>query len=168
MKTQKTDRHLAPMPGRGSWSASYKRACSLIEAMTLSELANVTIGYDHLSSCSGVSGSAPRLGFPGLGQVDAVNGIRMSDFVNAWPSSLHLGATWNKDLVRKSGKALAGEFKTKGANVLLGPVVGPLGRVAKSGRNWEGYSTDRRFSLSFTTQELEVVYLLGPIFVIVF
>jgi hypothetical protein len=30
------------------------------------------------------------------------------------------------------------------AHVALGPVVGPLGRVARGGRNWEGYSPDRK------------------------
>jgi len=33
---------------------------------------------------------------------------------------------------------MGGEFKKKGVNVLLGPVVGPLGRVVTGGRNWEG------------------------------
>jgi len=30
------------------------------------------------------------------------------------------------------------------AHVALGPVVGPLGRIARGGRNWEGYSPDRK------------------------
>lgn len=34
------------------------------------------------------------------------------------------------------------EFYKKGSNVMLGPVVGPLGRIASSGRNWEGFSND--------------------------
>jgi beta-glucosidase len=33
---------------------------------------------------------------------------------------------------------MGGEFRTKGVNVLLGPVVAPLGRMAEGGRNWEG------------------------------
>jgi hypothetical protein len=33
---------------------------------------------------------------------------------------------------------MGGEFRAKGANIALGPVVGPLGRVAEGGRNWEG------------------------------
>lgn len=33
---------------------------------------------------------------------------------------------------------MAAEFRTKGVNVALGPVVGPLGRIAEAGRNWEG------------------------------
>ena len=34
------------------------------------------------------------------------------------------------------------EFKQKGANVILGPVAGPLGRSGYGGRNWEGFSPD--------------------------
>jgi beta-glucosidase len=34
------------------------------------------------------------------------------------------------------------EFKGKGANVILGPVAGPLGRSGYGGRNWEGFSPD--------------------------
>lgn len=37
---------------------------------------------------------------------------------------------------------MGAEFRRKGVNLLLGPVVGPLGRVVEGGRNWEGFSTD--------------------------
>lgn len=37
---------------------------------------------------------------------------------------------------------LGAEFKRKGANVALGPVAGAIGRIARGGRNWEGFSTD--------------------------
>jgi beta-glucosidase-like glycosyl hydrolase len=37
---------------------------------------------------------------------------------------------------------MGSEFKAKGAHVILGPVSGPLGRVALGGRNWEGFSPD--------------------------
>jgi beta-glucosidase len=49
--------------------------------------------------------------------------------------------SWNKDLARQRANAMAGEFRTKGVNVALGPVVGPLGRIAEAGRNWEGDTT---------------------------
>lgn len=35
---------------------------------------------------------------------------------------------------------MGGEFRAKGVNVALGPVVGPLGRMVESGRDWEGLS----------------------------
>lgn len=38
--------------------------------------------------------------------------------------------------------ALGQEFKGKGANVYLGPTVGPLGKRPLGGRNWEGFGAD--------------------------
>ena len=35
------------------------------------------------------------------------------------------------------------EFRAKGINVMLGPVVGPMGRVLTNGRNWEGEVSSR-------------------------
>lgn len=37
---------------------------------------------------------------------------------------------------------MGSEFRLKGVNIALGPVVGPLGRIAEGGRNWEGISND--------------------------
>ena len=99
---------------------------------------NLTGGIQANSACSGIIPAIPRLGFPGLCLSDAGNGVRSTDFVSSWPSGLSVGASWNRDLARKRAVAMAGEFRTKGVNVALGPVVGPLGRIATGGRNWEG------------------------------
>jgi beta-glucosidase len=40
------------------------------------------------------------------------------------------------------GKAHGKEARLKGINVLLGPCVGPLGRMPAAGRNWEGFGAD--------------------------
>jgi beta-glucosidase len=40
------------------------------------------------------------------------------------------------------GAALGAEARGKGVNVQLGPVVGPLGRKPRGGRNWEGFGAD--------------------------
>lgn len=37
---------------------------------------------------------------------------------------------------------MCAQFRRKGVNLLLGPVVGPLGHVVESGRNWEGVSAE--------------------------
>lgn len=34
------------------------------------------------------------------------------------------------------------EAMKKGVNTLLGPVVGPMFRLASGGRNWEGFAAD--------------------------
>ncbi|KAM3086204.1 hypothetical protein ACMFMG_000341 [Clarireedia jacksonii] len=130
------------MPGSGPWEESYAKAVALVAQMTLAEKANITTGHTAPNGCSGVTGSVERLGFPGLCLSDAGNGLRATDFVNAWPSGLHVGATWNRELSYQRAYNMGGEFKAKGVNVALGPVVGPLGRVPEGGRNWEGFSND--------------------------
>lgn len=86
-------------------------------------------------------------------------GVRATDFVSSWPSGIHMGAryaerpseekvsrnieadqltSWNRDLSLQRAIGMGGEFRTKGVNVFLGPVVSPLGRTVTSGRNWEG------------------------------
>lgn len=69
----------------------------------------------------------PRLHFPGMCFQDAGNGARNTDFVSSWPSGLHVAASWNRNLTLQRGQGMGGEFRTKGGNVFLGPVVGPLG-----------------------------------------
>lgn len=42
----------------------------------------------------------------------------------------------------KRGRAHGREARAKGVNVLLGPAMGPLGRMPAGGRNWEGFGSD--------------------------
>ncbi|KAF4475779.1 beta-glucosidase M [Fusarium agapanthi] len=113
------------------------------------------------TGCSGTIPAIPRLGFPGLCLSDAGNGVRNTDFVSSWPAGLHVGASWNKDLTRMRGSGMAGEFKAKGINVLLGPVVGPLGRVVRGGRNWEGFAVDPYLSGVLTAETVAAVQKVG-------
>lgn len=50
--------------------------------------------------------------------------------------------SWNRDLANDRAVYMGKEYRKKGVNMILGPVVGPLGRVALGGRNWEGYAAD--------------------------
>ncbi|KAG7289631.1 hypothetical protein NEMBOFW57_006003 [Staphylotrichum longicolle] len=94
---------------------------------------------------------------------DAGNGLRGTDFVSTWPSGIHVGASWNKVLARHRGAGMGGEFKTKGVNVLLGPVVGPAGRVVLSGRNWEGFASDPYLSGALVYETVSAVQAAGVI-----
>ncbi|KAJ5278824.1 hypothetical protein N7478_004196 [Penicillium angulare] len=134
----------AVYPSRsGDWAGAYKKASALVAQMTLEEKNNLTYGItSDTTSCVGVIGAIERLGFPGLCMQDAGNGVRMADFVNSYPSGIHVGASWNKSLAHDRGWHMAGEFRTKGINVALGPVVAPLGRTTTNGRNWEGVASD--------------------------
>ncbi|KAG1848684.1 glycoside hydrolase, partial [Suillus subluteus] len=49
--------------------------------------------------------------------------------------------SWNHPLMRARGLALGQEFKGKGVNIALGPMMN-MGCVAQGGRNWEGFGAD--------------------------
>lgn len=149
--------HLLPaeIPGTLSWQTAHAKAVALVSQMTLAERANITVGYEPTTGCSGVTGTVPRLGWEGLCLADAGQGLRATDLVNAYPAGISVGSSWNKALTLQRATHMAAEFKRKGVHVLLGPVVGPLGRVALGGRNWEGFSNDRTsFLLTYVISKL--------------
>lgn len=127
---------VAPGEGSGDWADAYNKAKALVVQMTNEEKANITYGItSKINGCAGNTGSVPRLGFPGICLQDAENGVRGTDMVNGYPAGLHAGASWNRKLAYKRAQYIGAEFRRKGINVALGPVTGPLGRMAKGGRN---------------------------------
>ena len=128
--------------GDGNWTTAYNQAKALVARMTNYEKANITLGTSSNNGCSGFTGSVPRLSFPGICLNDAESGVRGGELVNGYASQLSVGASWNRTLAYERGLYIGQEFRDKGVNVALGPVIGPIGRVAKGGRNWEGFATD--------------------------
>ncbi|KAH9822112.1 glycoside hydrolase family 3 protein [Teratosphaeria destructans] len=122
------------------WQSAYAQARSLVANMTLDERSNLTRGFT--GNCIGVSGSVERLGIQSLCISDAPSGIRGQEFVSAFPSQIHVGATFDKDLMYRYGEAIGREYRGKGIKQALLPVAGPLGRLARGGRNWEGFGAD--------------------------
>lgn len=108
--------------------------------MTVKEKINITNGVE--GQCVGNTGAIPRLGIESLCMADGPAGIRGQEFVSAFPAGIHVAATFDRDLLYQYGRAMGEEYRGKGINVALGPVAGPLGRVARGGRNWEGLSAD--------------------------
>ncbi|KAM0160417.1 hypothetical protein ACHAPG_003079 [Botrytis cinerea] len=135
-----------PTPPGGTvsqWSESYKKAAALVEKMTLPEKVNITTGTGwQMGLAVGNTGPALNVGFPGLALQDGPLGLRFADNATAFPAGITVGATFNKELMYKRGKAHGQEARLKGVNVLLGPCVGPIGRMPAGGRNWEGFGTD--------------------------
>ena len=126
-----------------SWQESYQKAEAMVKEMTLVEKVNVTTGTGWMSNmCVGTTGPAYRVGFPSLCLQDGPLGLRFVDHSTAFPAALTVGATWNRDLMYRRGRAHGLEARLKGVNVLLGPSMGPLGRMPAGGRNWEGFGSD--------------------------
>lgn len=134
----------SPRGGTSSrWKTSYEKAAEMVRNMTLPEKVNVTTGTGwSMGLAVGNSGPAENVGFPALALQDGPLGIRFADNASAFPAGITVGATWNKTLMYERGKAHALEARAKGINVLLGPCVGPLGRMPAGGRNWEGFGPD--------------------------
>ncbi|ROT41385.1 beta-glucosidase [Sodiomyces alkalinus F11] len=130
------------MEGLGAWSDAFEKARDMVGEMTLEEKVSLTGGIRSSTGCAGLLPPIRRLRFPGMCLHDAGQGLRNTDFVNAYPAGIHVGASWNKPLARRRAKAMGSEFRTKGVNVLLGPSIGPMGRVVSGGRNWESFSVD--------------------------
>ncbi|KAK0635764.1 glycoside hydrolase superfamily [Bombardia bombarda] len=151
------------MTGTGLWADASSKARDMVGKMTLAEKISLTSGVNSNTSCSGFTPSIPRLNFTGLCLSDAGNGLRATDFVSSWPSGIHVGASWNKALAFQRGAGMGGEFRTKGVNVLLGPVVGPAGRVVLSGRNWEGFSIDPYLAGSLVSETVSAIQGVGVI-----
>ncbi|KAL9100857.1 MAG: hypothetical protein Q9163_003823 [Psora crenata] len=114
---------------------------SVLSQLTLEEKVELTAGKNFWHTAS-----IPRLGVPSLRTSDGPNGVRGTRFFNGTPSAClpcatALGATFDKDLLRKAGRLLGQECKAKGAHILLGPTIniqrGPLG-----GRGFESFTED--------------------------
>ncbi|KGO55734.1 Glycoside hydrolase, superfamily [Penicillium expansum] len=128
--------------GAGDWASAYQKAKAFVAKLSDDEKVNLTAGVSSENGCSGNIQGIPRLGFPGMCVSDAGNGLRGPDFVNSWSSGIHVGASWNRDLAKARAVYMGKEFRKKGVNMILGPVVGPIGRVTLGGRNWEGFAAD--------------------------
>lgn len=90
--------------------------------MTNDEKQNLTFGYTSTTNgCSGTSGGAPRVGFPGLCLNDGPAGVRGTELVSGFASGVHVAAAWNRDLARDRGRAIGAESRAKGGELSVCP-----------------------------------------------
>jgi beta-glucosidase len=114
---------------------------SLVSQLTTEEKASLLAGRDFWTT-----NPVERLNIPSLKVSDGPNGARGETFFGGitsacFPAGVSLAATFDVELAKQAGKALAEETKTKGAMCLLGPTV-CLHRDPRGGRNFESYSED--------------------------
>ncbi|HEY4377207.1 MAG TPA: glycoside hydrolase family 3 N-terminal domain-containing protein, partial [Acidimicrobiales bacterium] len=125
-----------------------------VAALTLEQRAALT-GGDGMWHGRGL----PEAGIGRLKVSDGpvgVRGERMTDTSStSFPCGSALGATWDRELLGRVGRALGTEALGKGVHVLLGPTVN-LHRHPLAGRNFECYSED-----PVLTAELAVAYIDG-------
>ncbi|KAG6908118.1 hypothetical protein DXG01_006087 [Tephrocybe rancida] len=130
-----------------AWAAAYSKAKDKIAGFTLDELASVATGVESTGFLGRCVGNIPTVepasgrGWPGLCLEDSPLGVRLADFVTAFPTGINTAATFNRSLIRLRGLYMGLEHVGKGVNVALGPMMN-LARVAEGGRNFEGFGED--------------------------
>jgi len=116
------------------------RAKEMLAKMTVEE--KITMVHGKTGAYAGNVPAITRLGIPCLHLEDGPQGV--ADGVRnatCWPSALTVVASWDTALMYKFAAGMAVEQRTKGTNVLLGPMVN-IARVAMNGRNFESFGED--------------------------
>ncbi|BFZ53702.1 hypothetical protein PYCC9005_000732 [Savitreella phatthalungensis] len=126
----------------GAWTIAYQQAAAYVATLDTLQKVNLTtgIGWNN-GKCLGQTGLAGP-NFTGYCLMDSPLGIRATDGNTVFPPLSQVAKSWDRTLIRAHGRAMGEEFRSKGAHVQLGPVVGPLGTFPLGGRGWEGYSPD--------------------------
>jgi len=127
-----------------SKKSTEERVNDICRLMTLDEKAGFLSGADdwHFKGIK-------RLGIPPLQVTDCGHGITIVfDKEGNWvgnascfPTAVGQAATWNRDLIRQVGGALAREARATGSSILLAPMVN-IKRHPLNGRNYELFSED--------------------------
>jgi beta-glucosidase len=117
---------------------------SLIKQMTLEEKASLCSGLnDHFTK------PIPRLGIPSVDVEDGPHGLRKQmgedtlgrHPATCFPADAAIASSWNPEVARGIGEAIARECLAAEVSVLLGPAMNTK-RSPLCGRNFEYYSED--------------------------
>ncbi|KAJ6260070.1 putative beta-glucosidase L [Drechslerella dactyloides] len=145
-----------------NWDTAYTKATTLLGRLTTQQKVNVVTGVGwQKGPCVGNIAAISGVSFPGLCLQDGPVGVRYATGVTAFPAAIHLGSTWDRDLMRQQGIAMGQEFKAKGINIALAPVSGALGKIPNAGRNWEGYSNDPYLAGAGMTEVITGIQSVG-------
>ena len=126
----------------------------IVGQLTLEEKLSLVAGRDLWHT-----NAVDSLGVPSLHLSDGPSGVRGERTVGttsvSFPCGIAVGATFDPELAHALGVELAGEARSKGAHVLLGPTVN-LHRHPLGGRHFESYSED-----PLLTARLATAYVIG-------
>ncbi|EJF66578.1 beta-glucosidase [Dichomitus squalens LYAD-421 SS1] len=139
------------------WAAAYAKAKPVVANLSNTDKSNLGTGLGQIGGpCIGTTPSISAIhNFSGLCLQDSPVGVRFVDGNSVFPAEINAAATWNRTLFRQRGAALGAEFRGKGVNVALGPMMN-LMRAPAAGRNWEGAGGD-----PFLTGEVAYETVIG-------
>ncbi|HWV84560.1 MAG TPA: beta-glucosidase [Capillimicrobium sp.] len=123
------------------------------------EVTNMSAGYTP---------GVPRLGIPAIQSSDASMGVTNPGYrpddegATAFPALIALGSSFNPDLVRRGGEAIAREARVRGFNVQLAGGCN-LARDPRNGRNFEYYSEDPYLSAVLAAEQVNAIQSQGVV-----
>ncbi|MFW5877711.1 MAG: hypothetical protein ACOCUP_01230, partial [bacterium] len=108
-----------------------ERVDSLLSQMTLEEKIKLITGRDYWGIAAIESAGIPEINFsngpvgvrPEIRTPLYPEGVHDSVKTTAFPVPVAMASTWNKELVKETGKAMALESRWKNIHCLLGPGV---------------------------------------------
>jgi beta-glucosidase len=102
---------------------------------------------EGIKMSAGYTAGIPRLGIPALQSSDASMGVTNPGYrpddegATAFPASIVVGSSFNLQLAREGGVAIAREARIRGFNIMLAGGMN-LARDVCNGRNFEYYGED--------------------------
>lgn len=132
-----TDTEAAEAAAAARAAETEARIDALLAAMTLEEKIDEIHGLNFMDGRANA-----RLGIPAFLMTDGPHGVRENFGKNTgFPTLVTMGATWDPDLARRFGCALAEEVRARGRNLILGPCIN-IHRTPLGGRNFESLGED--------------------------
>ncbi|KAL1952087.1 hypothetical protein VTO73DRAFT_1236 [Trametes versicolor] len=125
------------------WAAAYAKAKPVVATLSNADKASLGTGLGLIGGpCIGSTAKVSAIpGWAGLCLQDSPVGVRFVSGNSVFPAEINAAATFNRTLIRARGAAMGAEFRGKGINVALGPMMN-LMRAPAAGRNWEGAGGD--------------------------
>jgi beta-glucosidase len=138
------------------------KADKLVSGMTLDEKLHLIHG------CGFQSAGVPRLGLPPIYTTGSSMGLTVSPWpavkgmekATAFPATIMLAATWNREIAYKYGRAIAEELRARYMHILLAPGVN-LYRNPLCGRNYEYMGEDPYLASEIVVPYIEAVQEVG-------
>lgn len=128
-----------------------KQIENLVHKMSLEEKIDMLGGFNRFNIRPN-----ERLGIPEIKMTDGPLGVRgINGEATAFPASIALAASWDKELVEKVGAAIGQETKAKGKHILLAPGMN-IYRAPMNGRNFEYLGED-----PYLSGEMAISYIKG-------
>jgi len=149
-------------PSKASSNGVEKKADAIVSKMTLDEKLRLIHG------CGFQTAGVPRLGLPPIYTTGSSMGLTVSPWpavkgmekATAFPATIMLAATWNRELAYKYARAIAEELRARYMHILLAPGVN-IYRDPLCGRNYEYMGEDPYLASEIVVPYIEAVQEVG-------